>query len=230
MTYSTDIPKNYNFQDLTGKRYGRLLVLRYKGRRITPANYFYYWECQCDCGNISIHQRGNLQSGHSKSCGCLEVENRSDINAKFSASRSTHGRTKTSEFTIWQGILERCNNPNTINYNRYGGRGISICERWLNSFENFLEDMGERPSKRHSIDRINNDGNYEPSNCRWATPSEQALNSSRCLTAKNYYKVRYGWEAQISRQGVAYYLGRFRTENDAKEAVLRFKKGKGETD
>lgn len=117
----------------------------------------------------------NLRHGHTSSCGCRRV-------AAGKRNR-IHGRTDTPEFKIWTGVLTRCENPRCEAYPRYGGRGIEVCERWQ-TFENFLADMGPRPSADHSIDRIENDGNYEPGNCRWATDAEQNQNtrSNRLLT------------------------------------------------
>lgn len=126
---------------------------------------------RCDCGGTTISQRTPLVKGVTKSCGCLS--------AKLSKKRFTkHGKYQTAEYTIWVGMIQRCENPKSFAYSYYGGRGIRVCERWR-LFENFLEDMGPRTSQSHSIDRINNDGNYEPSNCRWATPKEQSNNQRK---------------------------------------------------
>ena len=126
----------------------------------------------CDCGNIVLKDFYHVKNGLTKSCGCLIKE--------VSGNRyKTHGMSKTNEFAIWQGMIARCYNKNNNKYHRYGGRGIKVCERWLHNFEKFLEDMGKRPSLKHSIERINNDGNYEPSNCRWDIPFAQSRNNSR---------------------------------------------------
>jgi hypothetical protein len=125
--------------------------------------------CRCECGNERVVKQSHLRAETIKSCGCLI----SEITAKRNAS---HGKSKTRIYNIWASMKARCFNPKKDKYKYYGGRGVTVCERWRNSFENFLADMGEPPSARHSIDRINNDGNYEPSNCRWATPLEQAHN------------------------------------------------------
>lgn len=155
--------------DLTGIRFGRLVVIRRAGQR----NSFALWACACDCGGSAVVMGVSLRRGATKSCGCL----RRDVStARF----TTHGAVGTPEHCSWNAMLGRCNNPNNKKWSRYGGRGITVCERWR-EFENFLADMGHRPSISHSIDRINNEGNYEPSNCRWATQSQQQNNRSTNL-------------------------------------------------
>lgn len=129
------------------------------------------WLCQCDCGSTTVAAAANLGKT-TMSCGCLQSET-------ASAQMRTHGMTKTTEFKIWQGMQQRCHNPNDTGYPNYGARGISVCERWRSDFRNFLFDMGKRPSRKHSIDRFpNRDGNYEPENCRWATSTEQTRNAN----------------------------------------------------
>lgn len=131
---------------------------------------------RCLCNTIKTVNANNLARGAIKSCGCMRA-------ALVSENRAQHGQARAGnrspEFEAWSSLIARCTNPNKRNYHRYGGRGITVCERWSSSFENFYNDMGPRPSPDHSIDRFpNNDGNYEPGNCRWATREENARNKS----------------------------------------------------
>lgn len=136
------------------------------------------WVCKCECGTIKDIPRSQLLSGHINSCGCLKL----DVAAALLRRRAfkhgdTAGGVTTCEFRSWASMMTRCMNPNYCKWDRYGGRGITVCERWR-KYENFLADMGRRPAKYYSLDRIDNDGNYEPSNCRWATPYQQVSNKS----------------------------------------------------
>ena len=141
-----------------GGKFGRWTVVRYAGK----VKQYRYWGCICDCGTERKVRQYALLAGKTRSCGCLANE--------LTAARSTtHGKTKTPEYQAWISMLKRCYKPRTRAYQNYGGRGIRVCKRWRDSFENFLEDMGERPSAIHSLDRRDNDGDYTPSNCRWAT-------------------------------------------------------------
>ncbi len=155
--------------DLIGKKFGRLTVLQLSEKRKTKHGTAIYWECLCVCGNKIITSGSSLKSGGTKSCWCLHRE----ILIKRNTS---HGKSGLSEYKIWQLIKERTLNKNNPGYENYGGRGIRLCKRWM-KFENFFKDMGPRPSKNHSIDRINNDGDYKPSNCRWADSLQQANNT-----------------------------------------------------
>lgn len=148
--------------DLTGQRFGRLTVLEH-----LPDGYVM---CRCECGESKRIYVGNMRSGKSKSCGCLNREMIGDR-------ARTHGKSKTKEYAVWARMWARCTNPTVDRYPRYGGRGIVVCERWK-SFENFLEDMGPLPTPQHSIGRLDNDANYAPDNCRWETRLEQANNTS----------------------------------------------------
>jgi hypothetical protein len=149
---------------MTEKRFNQWVVLDRVKRD--------YYLCRCDCGTEKVVFMGNLRSGKSKSCGCL----RDQLSRLHNI---THGMSYSDEYKIWHGMRTRCKNPNAIGFANYGAAGIIVCERWDNSFNAFYEDMGPRPSKDHSVDRINNEGNYEPGNCRWATGVEQSNNTSR---------------------------------------------------
>ncbi len=155
-------------KDLTGKRFGRWTVLAFAGQYAQALRA--YWMCRCECGTTKAVCGANLANGHSISCGCFKRE-------QVSASSTTHGKTKTPEYNTWAHILSRCYDHSNTSFDGYGGRGIVVCERWRVSFEAFLADMGHRPSTKHSVERKDNNGNYEPGNCIWATRKEQQRNT-----------------------------------------------------
>lgn len=175
--------------DLTGRTFARLTVLRRAGRIGDKAT----WVVRCECGNAKVVRGEGLRDGSTKSCGCwrLEVFSRAGKKtaaansrkgaAKAALSRTHHGHAtdarRSSTYNTWQAMRQRCSNPKNIKFHLYGGRGVTVCARW-SVFEHFLADMGERPTGR-TLDRINPFGNYEPNNCRWATPKEQANNTRR---------------------------------------------------
>jgi hypothetical protein len=160
--------------DLTGRVFGRWEVL---GRAQNRANSGAYWLCKCFCGRSKEVARRSLVSGCSNSCGCLrsELQSASMKTEKAQQARTIHGKTHTKEYKILATMKDRCYNPKNPKYHRYGGRGIKICDSWLESVSNFIADMGLKPEGK-SIDRIDNDKSYCKENCRWATYKEQAQN------------------------------------------------------
>jgi hypothetical protein len=161
--------------DLTGQRLGRLTVIRLAGRNKKGQSR---WECLCDCGKTIIVEISHLGGGYTQSCGCLRLERIRQILV-------THGDKRRDirikEYRAWCNMKARCLNPNNQAFKNYGGRGITVCARWLDSYENFLADMGRAPSAKHSVGRIDNKGNYEPWNCRWETRAQQTRNTRRNL-------------------------------------------------
>src|SRR3990167_5491458 len=174
-----------------GDVYERLTVvatgLHHRGERASVV--------RCLCGIEKIVLDGNLRGGRTRSCGCLF---RDWSKSEKSGANLIHGMTGTREHSTWLAMLARCANPNAPNYHLYGGRGITICDRWRNSFEAFYDDMGARPAGQ-TLDRINNDGDYEPGNCRWATAKEQGRNrrSNRMLTFRGRTQCVAAWADEM---------------------------------
>lgn len=172
--------------DISGRRFGRLTAIRRSGTH--PVRKGALWTCLCDCGGEAIIEGRLLRDGTTASCGCRRREG-----------NGTHRQSFTITYTSWRAMLKRCTNENHEAYDRYAGRGIGVCERWLTSFENFLSDMGERPSSLHSLDRIDNDKGYEPGNCRWADQKTQQRNrrDNVRITFNGETKIASDWARKI---------------------------------
>lgn len=151
--------------DLTNQKFNRLTATSYAFTKNSNA----YWDCICECGNTTQVEAPKLKSGSIKSCGCLKEE--VDY-MRF----LTHGLSKHPLYNRWKAVIQRCTSPTAVNYERYGGRGITVCNQWEDSFQAFLDDMESTFQKGLTLDRIDNDGPYSPDNCKWSTLSEQSLN------------------------------------------------------
>jgi len=163
--------------DEIGNRYGRLRVIR----RVPNDKKRAKWECICDCGKTISVIGDSLRTGNTKSCGCLHRETLLNI-------QTTHDKKYTFSYVSWENMKSRCNNPNRNGYKDYGGRGITVCKRW-DKFENFYEDMGDRP-KGMTLERTDNEGDYSPNNCTWATHTEQSRNSRHNVMIKYQGKTQ----------------------------------------
>ena len=161
-----------------GDKFGMLTVIAKTDKRTSGRHIIFRW--RCDCGNVVDREASHIRDGVVVSCGCFGKEARRKAHLKHG--HAVRGK-RNALHGAWVSMRGRCNNPNNANYHNYGGRGISVCPEW-DDFDTFLRDMGERPSNRHSIDRIDNDGNYEPENCRWALQSTQMRNTRTCKAVK----------------------------------------------
>lgn len=170
--------------DLTGHVFGKLTVVE----RVPSTKHHTMWRCVCACSRETIVGSDMLRGGKTRSCGCLKNE---------PAHNKTHGMAGTPEYGAWANMRSRCINTGDKAYANYGGRGIRVCDRWMDSFENFLSDMGKRPSAQHSLDRIDNDGPYSPENCRWATRGKQQNNR------RNTKFITYGGETKAVAEWAA---------------------------
>jgi hypothetical protein len=169
---------SHNYIDLTGQRFGSLVVIVAFGRYRRET----VWECQCDCGKVAHAVASKLRTGRKRSCGCLQL-------ATFAAGNPTHGLSNSREYKIWKSMLRRCIAKTGRHYRHYGSRGITVCQRWR-QFVAFYADMGPRPSPKHSIERKNNDVGYSPENCVWATRTEQMRNTRNSRTIECYGQTR----------------------------------------
>jgi hypothetical protein len=184
--------------DRTGKKFGRWTVVEFAGFSVPPSDKTKrrsLWKCVCECGSKSVVSVKVLQDGSSQSCGCLQKE-------RVSKSASTHRMSKTSLYKVWTAMKRRCTNPSDNGYRLYGARGITVSQRWLDSFEAFAADMGQRP-ERASLERIDNSRGYEPGNVRWATQAEQMRNTRRTVVLEFNGKrmAMKDWAAEI---GICY--------------------------
>lgn len=180
---------------MIGRRFNRLTVLSFSHKKDSKGAF---WNCLCDCGKTTVLSTSVLNFGSAKSCGCLKTD-----------AVTKHNMCKTRVYSIWIGMLSRCRATKSIRYKDYGGRGITVSKEWL-EFENFYRDMGDPPTDKHQIDRIDNNGNYEASNCRWVTNKENGRNkrTSRLITAKGKTQCMSAWaeEMNISNNTIAYRL------------------------
>lgn len=182
-------------KDLAGQIFGRLHV-------ISPVGKSRYgnirWLCECECGNEHVVNAGDFNHGHTKSCGCLRDE-------VIEACRYKHGMRHSAIYDVWCGIISRCKNKNLKSYKYYGGRGIKVCNRWR-KFENFYDDMGDIPDGK-TIDRINNDGDYTPENCQWATRKQQCRNktNNRMMTYNGKTMCVVEWAEELGIKGKTIY-------------------------
>lgn len=197
----------HNFKDLSGMQFGRWTVLELGPKN---ARGQVRWHCLCECGSRSIVLAACLTSGNSRGCnGCKKTR------------PGMHGQSSTPEYKVWTAMVQRCTNPKCRNWHNYGGRGIKVCDRWKGSFENFIADMGIRPSDKHSLDREKNDGDYEPTNCRWATKKVQVRNTrlTRMLEIDGITRPLIEW-SEISGINKNTIDARLKIGMDAKSAVF----------
>lgn len=207
-----------NLKDLTGQRFGRLVAIEYLGARPSKTGYKRtWWRCACDCGLITEVVAPALVQGNTKSCGCYLEDSRH-------THTRTHGKSHTREFAIWNTMRARCSNPNSEQWKYYGGRGIKVCAEWANDFAAFISHIGPRPSERHSIDRIDVEGHYEPGNVRWATAREQRLNQrEKTLCLKGHELA--GDNLKIRKSGARRYRRCLTCERQAQRARRAKQKG-----
>lgn len=188
--------------DVTGKVFGRLTAKECVG----SSGDGRIWLCQCECGAQARIMLERLTAGITRSCGCLRSQEAKRTVKVAQAAKTTHGLSKSSEMCVWAGMISRCTKPERRAYESYGARGIVVCDRWRlgadgkTGFATFVADMGRRPSLAHEIERVDNNGNYEPANCKWATRKEQMNNTrrSRFVTIRGETKTMTQWCEQFS--------------------------------
>ena len=204
--------------DITGRRFGRLVAVRLTTERRSKQCV---WECICDCGKAVLVPAGSLRQGSKKSCGCL---------LRGSRRCRSHGMSGSPTYKSWEAMKQRCSNPNNTRYADYGGRGITVCDRWQ-SFEHFLQDMGERPDGT-TLDRVDNNLGYCPENCCWSTPKQQCSNRRKPRSRADvgvYFdsrKKKKQWYAEIKRLGVKQFLGYYGTKEEAMQARRQVEGGR----
>lgn len=203
--------------DITDERYGRLVGLNFIGCDKSKNTL---WEFQCDCGNVTIKRLSDVRFGKIKSCGCLHQDNTVERNTK-------HNKSKTRTYSIWKGMKRRCLSPSRPRFKDYGRRGITVCDRWRNSYDNFLTDMGEAPIN-YTLERIDNEKGYSPDNCKWASYLEQSHNQRMRTTNTSGYRGVYycktvkRWKAQINHAGKRLFSKSFKTITQAVVARNEF--------
>lgn len=205
--------------NMVGERFGRLLV----SERAGTVGGKSAWLCLCDCGGHTVTQRSNLTSGHTQSCGCLCRE-------RSAAAKTTHGQSGSALHTVWRKMVERCVSPNCAAFKWYGARGISVCAEWR-SFSGFSRDMGPGWRPGLKLDRMNNDGNYEPSNCRWVTPRVNARNTraNRIISHAGFtgcvadVAEHFGVDPQLVRERLS---RGWDTDRALEQSVRRVRKGR----
>lgn len=201
-----------NKTKMINKKFGRLAVIEEAG--IDKSRHA-LWKCECDCGKIRIIEGNKLRSGHTKSCGCLKKE-------LVLEAVTTHGMCKTPTYKTWQSMKWRCSNPNCPDYHYYGGKGITVCKRWLN-FENFFTDMGERPEGL-TIERVDSNHGYYKANCKWATYTEQSRNQNISIKNKTgargvcWNKFHQKYQVAIGVKNKSRHIGYFIDIEQAKIA------------
>ncbi len=208
--------KRAQWNTFVGKRFGRLTVMS-----ATRGDERWMLLCKCDCGNEHLCSASKVRCGEMISCGCARKD--SPAIKSFAKSRRHFKERRAKDFPeydVWHGMRWRCNNPKSEKYPQYGGRGIKVCARWEN-FRNFVEDMGPRPSLKHSIDRIDNNGNYEPGNCRWATSQEQGENKQNTvkLTIGGVTKALVAW---CRETGASYHNVHWRLKKRGEAEAVKY--------